>query len=252
MRHSSANFRPQYDVFVGPAPRSRASWFASKQRFTRRKTAPKSEYVRIAGSLLSYLPARSACAVLAFLFGTVQAAPAPTTAGADASVKTSAAVAPTPAPSFAVRFNPSTFLLLARAAAVKRTVSDVLTNLVNVDGVLIVAETHMWNRPDTLAARHYFRADAAFRPYASIGINRGIYLDPSSASLAFTAAGQTRRSYGVMAEMGAAWHLTRQFEMAADVHWFESNSAGRLLRTDAGLITADPVALTLSVAWRCN
>jgi len=250
MRHSSANFRPQYDVFVGPAPRSRASWFASKQRFTRRKTAPKSEYMRIAELLLSYLPARSACAALALLFGTVQAASP--TAGADASVKTAATAAPTQAPSFAVRFNPGSFFLLARAAAVKRTVSDVLTNLVNIDGVLIVAETHMWNRPDTLAARHYFRADTAFRPYASIGINRGMYLDPSSASLAFTAGGQTRRSYGVMAEMGAAWHLTRQFEMAADVHWFESNSAGRLLRTDSGLITADPVALTLSVAWRYN
>ena len=167
-------------------------------------------------------------------------------------MKTSAAVAPTQGPSFAVRFNPSSFFLLARAAAVKRTVSDVLTSLVNVDGVLIVAETHMWNRPDTLAARHYFRADAALRPYASIGINRGVYLEPSSTSLSITAGGQTRRSYGVMAEMGAAWHITRQFDLAADLHWFESNSAGRLLRTDTGLITADPVALTLSIAWRCN
>ena len=181
-------------------------------------------------------------------FSTVEAAPF-----ADAAVKTPPmVVALTQALTFADRVNPSRHLILERAGTVQRIGSDRVTNLANIDGILIVVQRRIWNRPDTLAALHYFRADAAFRAYASLGINRGAYLDPSTANLGFTASSQTRRLFGIMAEMGAAWHITRQFDLAADLHWFESNSAGRLLRTDTGLITADPVALTLSIAWRCN
>jgi len=181
-------------------------------------------------------------------FSTVEAAPF-----ADAAVKTPPmVVALTQALTFADRVNPSRHLILERAGTVQRIGSDRVTNLANIDGILIVVQRRIWNRPDTLAALHYFRADAAFRAYASLGINRGAYLDPSTANLGFTASSQTRRLFGIMAEMGAAWRVTPHLEMAANVHWFGSSKVGRLMRTDSGLINADPVALTLSVAWRCN
>jgi len=159
-------------------------------------------------------------------------------------------VALTQALTFTDRFNPSSRFIVEPTEAARQSVADFLTKLVGIDGVRIVAEKRDWARPEILVARRYFRADTAFRPYASFGINRGRYLDPSTACLGFTASSQTRRSFGVMAEVGAAWSIAPSLEMNADVHWFASNKGGQMMRTDTGWASADPIALTLSIVWR--
>ena len=183
--------------------------------------------------------------------GTVQA----TAASSDAGVARGVTTPPTPvaltqAWTFTDRFNPSSRFTLELTEHARQSVADFLTKLVGIDGVRIVAEKRDWNRPEILLARRYFWADSAFRPYASFGINRGRYVDPSTTCLGFTASSQTRRSFGVMAEVGSVWRITPRLEMNADVHWFASNKVGQIMRTDAGWASADPIVLSLSVVWR--
>lgn len=189
-------------------------------------------------------------AILVGAFGTVQA----TAFSPDASVATGVITPPMPvaltqAWNFTDRSNPSSRFNLERTEATRQTVADFLTKLVNLPSVRIVAEKRDWNRPEILLVRHYFRTDTAFRPYASFGIDRGRYLDPSTACLGLTASSQTHRSFGAMAEAGAVWSITPRLQMNADVHWFASNRAGQMMRTDAGWASADPVVLSLSVVW---
>jgi hypothetical protein len=44
----------------------------------------------------------------------------------------------------------------------KRTTADVLTELLDVEGIRVVADRHLWDRPDTLALRHDFASNAEF------------------------------------------------------------------------------------------
>ncbi len=197
---------------------------------------------------------KALAALLAILMGPLSTAQA-TAASPNAGVATGVITPPMPvaltqALTFTDRFNPSSRFILEPTEAARQSVADFLTKLVGIDGVRIVAEKRDWARPEILVARRYFRADTAFRPYASFGINRGRYLDPSTACLGLTASSQTRRSFGVMAEVGAAWSIAPRLEMNADVHWFASNKGGQMMRTDTGWASADPIALTLSIVWR--
>lgn len=190
-------------------------------------------------------------AILVGALGTVQASAFSPDAGVATGVITPPMpVALTQAWNFTDPFNPSRRFSLDRTEAAKQSVADFLTKLVNLPSVRIVAEKRDWNRPEILLVRHYFRAGTAFRPYASFGIDRGRYLDPSTACLGLPASSQTHRSFGTMAEAGAVWSLTPRLQMNADLHWFPSNRAGQMMRTDAGGWTsADPLVLSLSVVW---
>src|ERR1700753_501988 len=57
----------------------------------------------------------------------------------------------------------------------KRTVSDVLTDLLDVDGIRVIADRHFWDRPDVLALRHDFASDIPFQVYCAAGIDRGVH-----------------------------------------------------------------------------
>jgi hypothetical protein len=145
---------------------------------------------------------------------------------------------------FSTRFN------LTYRAADRRTVSETLADLLNIDGVRILADPHARNGPDSVAVKRYFWADGEFRPYAAVGINRAAYLDAASLNPKYAAHEQSRHCVGMMAEVGTTWRVTRQLDLNADVHWFDVNSAARILRTRAGFANADPVNFALMVIWR--
>lgn len=132
----------------------------------------------------------------------------------------------------------------------RRTVSDVLTDLVDIDGIRVVADRHVGNRPDVLALRHDFAADAPFHFYCATGIDRAVYLDSRTVSPTSPLSMRRRRSVGVMAEIGASWRLTQQFNVEADVHWLDLTRNARLVRTDAGWANGNPAGLRLSLVWR--
>ena len=132
----------------------------------------------------------------------------------------------------------------------KRTASDVLTDLLDVRGIRVVADRHRWDRPDTLGVRHDFSSDGPLHLYCSAGVDRAVYLDSRASLSSSTLSVRRQRSVGVMAEVGASWRLTTQFALEADVHWMDLTRYARLVRTDAGWVGGDPVALSLSLVWR--
>lgn len=132
----------------------------------------------------------------------------------------------------------------------KRTASDVLTDLLDVDGIRVVADRHLWDRPDTVALRHDFASDTPFQLYCAAGIDRGVYLDSRALSPSSALSARRQRSVGVTAEVGATWRLTEQLHVETNIHWMDQAGDGRLVRTDAGWVGGDPVALTLSLVWR--
>ena len=132
----------------------------------------------------------------------------------------------------------------------KRTTADVLTELLDVDGIRVVADRHLWDRPDTLALRHDFDSDTRFHLYCAAGIDRAVYLDSRALSPSSGLSARRQRSVGMMAEFGASWRLTGQLNVETDIHWLDLTRDARLMRTDAGWVSGDPVALTLSLVWR--
>ena len=134
----------------------------------------------------------------------------------------------------------------------KRTTADVLTELLDVDGIRVVADRHVWDRPDTLALRHDFASDTRFQLYCAAGIDRAVYLDSRALSPSSALSARRQRSVGMMAEVGASWRLTGQLNVETDIHWMDMTRDARLMRTDAGWVSGDPVTLTLSLVWRAK
>jgi len=118
----------------------------------------------------------------------------------------------------------------------KRTASDVLTDLLDVDGIRVVAERHLWDRPDTLALRHDFASDQPLHLFCAAGIDRAEY---------WPVVGTRRQSsMGALAKVGAAWRLTGQLDVESAIRWMN-------LTRDVGLVgSGDTAALTLSLVWR--
>jgi hypothetical protein len=132
----------------------------------------------------------------------------------------------------------------------KRTASDVLTELLDVGGIRVLADRHLWDRPDILALRHDFASDKPFHLYCAAGIDRAVYLDSRALSPASALSARRQHSVGMMAEVAASWQLTGQLNVETGIHWMDLPRDARLMRTDAGWVSGDPVALTLSLVWR--
>ena len=132
----------------------------------------------------------------------------------------------------------------------RRTASDVLTDLLDVDGIRVVADRHLRDRPDTVALRHDFASDTPFHLFCAAGIDRAVYLDSRALSPPAALSIRHQRSVGMMAEVGASWQLTGRLNLETDIHWMDLTRDARLVRTDAGWISGDPVTLTLSLVWR--
>lgn len=132
----------------------------------------------------------------------------------------------------------------------KRTASDVLTELLDVDGIRVVADGRVWDRPDNLVLRHDFASDTPLHLYCAAGIDRTVYLDSRALSPVSGRLARRQRSVGMLAEVGASWRLTEQLNIETDIRWMDLSRDARLVRTDAGWVSGDPLGLTLSLVWR--
>lgn len=52
-----------------------------------------------------------------------------------------------------------------------------------------------------------------------------------------------------MADIGASWRLTGRLNLETDIRWMDLSRDARLVRTGAGWVSGDPVALSLSLVW---
>jgi len=132
----------------------------------------------------------------------------------------------------------------------RRTASDVLTDLLDVRGVQVVIHRHLWDRPDTVALRHEFASESPFSLYSEAGIDRAVYLESRAPTPASALSTRRERSMGMMAEVGASWKLTGELNVETGLHWMGLVRNARLMRTDAGWVSADPVTVRLSLVWR--
>jgi outer membrane protein W len=144
----------------------------------------------------------------------------------------------------------STHLNLNLVWKSKRTASDVLTDLLNVDGIRVMAERHTWDQPDTLALRHDFASDMPIRLYCAAGVDRAVYLESHTLSPASALSIRRERSVGMMAEVGSSLQLTERLNVETDIHWMDMARDVRLMRTDAGWVGGDPITLSVSLVWR--
>ena len=143
-------------------------------------------------------------------------------------------------------------LALDHSWKMKRTAPDVLTELLDVDGIQVVADRHVWDRPDNLSLRHDFASDTPLHLYCAAGIDRTVYLDSRALSPSSGRSARRWRSVGTMADAGASWRLTGQLKVETNIRWMDVSRDARLVRTGAGWVSGDPVALTLSLVWRGN
>ena len=132
----------------------------------------------------------------------------------------------------------------------RRTASDVLTDLLDVEGVRVVADRRTWDQPDTLAVRHDFASDAPIHFFCAAGIDRAVYLESRTLSPEAAQSIRRERSVGMMAEVGTSLRLTRRLNVETDLHWRDLAGDARLMRTDAGWVSGDPVTLSVSLVWR--
>ncbi len=132
----------------------------------------------------------------------------------------------------------------------KRTASDVLTDLLDVDGIRVMAERRTWDQPDTLALRHDFASDTPIHLYCAAGIDRATYLESHTLSPAAALSIRRERTVGMMAEVGSSLRLTERLNVETDIHWMDVARDARLMRTDAGWVSGDPVTLSVSLVWR--
>lgn len=138
--------------------------------------------------------------------------------------------------------------LRSEARGSHRSAAEVLTDLLDVDGVRVVADRR-WNCPETLAVQHLFHTGTPWRPYISFGINRAIYRGAGVLSPALARAEGSHRSIGMLAQTGVAWELAPHLHLSADLHWLDLDARAAVLRTQGGYIPADPVGASLSVHW---
>lgn len=132
----------------------------------------------------------------------------------------------------------------------KRTASDVLTDLLDVDGVRVVADRRTWDQPDTLALRHDFTSEMPIHLFCAAGIDRAVYLESRTLSPEAALSIRRERSVGMMAEVGTSLQLIGKLNVETGIHWRDLARDARLLRTDAGWVSGDPVTVTVSLVWR--
>jgi len=104
--------------------------------------------------------------------------------------------------------------------------------------------------PDLLTVRYPFAARGSLRTYAGAGLNQAVYHVESQTRPTLTGRSNRHRSLGGAAELGAELRVNERVNLTADVRWVELDPDASLLRSENGLVSADPVSLGVSVGWR--
>jgi outer membrane protein W len=55
---------------------------------------------------------------------------------------------------------------------------------------------------------------------------------------------------GGAAEFGAELRFSERVNLTADVRWIEIDEQADMIKSDAGLVGADPVSYGVSIGWR--
>lgn len=118
------------------------------------------------------------------------------------------------------------------------------------DGLQLVLQEDRRDGAELLTLRHPLADLGPLRTYAGAGLNQSVYYTDSGESPALNNRRNRHRSLGGAAELGAELRFSERVNLTADVRWIEIDDAAAIIKTDDGLVGADPVTYGLSLGWR--
>lgn len=103
---------------------------------------------------------------------------------------------------------------------------------------------------ELLTVRYPLAEFGSISTYAGAGLNRTVYFAESNYGETFMTRGGRHRAVGAAAELGAELHLSERLAMNAELRWIDLAADAGMLRSGDSLVSADPVALGISLGWR--
>ncbi len=118
------------------------------------------------------------------------------------------------------------------------------------DGLQLVVQEDRRDGTDLLTLRHPLAESGPLRAYAGAGLNQVVYYSEFGIDPTFYTKRNRHRSLGGAAELGAELRFSERVNLTADVRWIEIDGEASVLKSDKGLVGADPVSFGLSIGWR--
>ena len=118
------------------------------------------------------------------------------------------------------------------------------------DAAQLVVQQDRRDGTDLLTLRYPLAQRGGVRAYAGAGLNQAVYFDEAIDGPALLTRRQRHRSLGAAAEVGAEFRVSQQLMVNAELRWADFDTDAVLLRSQDGLVGADPLSVGVSVGWR--
>lgn len=118
------------------------------------------------------------------------------------------------------------------------------------DAAHLVVQQDRRDGADLLTLRRALIESGAVRAYAGAGLSRATYYEQQRGVPELLSQRDRHRTLGPAAELGAEFRVSERLLLGADLRWTEFDDEADLLRGEDGPLSADPLALGLSVGWR--
>jgi hypothetical protein len=118
------------------------------------------------------------------------------------------------------------------------------------DALQLVVQRDRMDGAELLTLRYPLADLGALRAYAGAGVNRTVYLAESRFGPSTPVGMDRERAVGAAAEIGAEVRLSDRMMISADMRWLDLADEAVVLRTKAGPVVADELALGIAVGWR--
>lgn len=118
------------------------------------------------------------------------------------------------------------------------------------DAAQLVVQQDRRDGTDLLTLRYPLAQRGAMRAYAGAGLNQAVYFEEAIDGPALLSRRNRHRSVGPAAEVGAEFRVGEQLLVNAELRWADLDTDAVLLRSEDGLVGADPLSVGVSVGWR--
>jgi hypothetical protein len=114
----------------------------------------------------------------------------------------------------------------------------------------LVLQRHRNDGAELLTVRYPLVEFGSVSAYAGAGLNRTVYFAESNYGETFMTRGGRHRAVGAAAELGAELHVSERLAVNAELRWIDLAADAGMLRSGDSLVSADPLALGISLGWR--
>lgn len=118
------------------------------------------------------------------------------------------------------------------------------------DAAQLVVQQDRRDGTDLLTLRYPLAQRGGMLAYAGAGLNQTVYFADASDGPSLLTRRDRQRSMGAAAEVGAEFRVSQQLMVNAELRWADLDTDAVLLRSEDGLVGADPLSVGVSVGWR--